>query len=194
MPTTGSTPRRPSFLRRQLGAATQAVLLMGLWLGLSGHYDAFHVALGVLSVAIILWINRKIRRLPVAPNQVPARFEFHLFRLIAYFFWLTGQIFLSAWYVAKVILARRMPIQPQLVRFRSAQPNAFAQMILANSITLTPGTLTADLEGDEFLIHALTGDTAGGLLDGSMQTKVARLFEDEPGPMVFDVRVEGAEP
>jgi multicomponent Na+:H+ antiporter subunit E len=165
---------------------------MGLWLGLSGHYDTFHVALGVLSVVIILWLNRKIRRLPVAPNQVPARLEIHLFRLLAYFVWLPVQIFLSAVYVAKVVLSPRLPIQPQMVRFRSAQPNAFAQTILANSITLTPGTLTVDLEGDEFVIHSLTTDTTEGLLEGTMQSKVARLFVDGPGPMVFGVAIQGA--
>ncbi len=184
-------PPAPGALRRRLGALTQATLLMALWLPLSGHYDAFHVALGVLSVGFILWVNRRIRALPVAPNQVPARFELHALRLLAYFVWLPVQIFFSAVYVARVVLARDLPIQPQLVRFRSAQPNAFAQMILGNSITLTPGTLTVDLEGDEFLVHALTADTARGLVDGTMQTKVARLFEDAPGPMVFDVAVEG---
>lgn len=186
-----TTSRRPSFIRRQLSAATQAVLLMGLWLGLSGHYDSFHVGLGVLSVVLILSINRRLRHLPVAPNQVPARFQFQLFRLLAYFVWLPVQIFFSAVYVAKIVVSPRMPIQPQFVRFRSAQPNALAQMILGNSITLTPGTLTVNVEGDEFLIHSLTEDTTAGLLDGTMQTKVARLFEDVPGPMVFDVAVEG---
>lgn len=177
-------------LRRQLGALTQSVLLMALWLPLSGHYDLFHVALGVLSVAFILWVNRRIRALPVAPNQVPARFELHALRLLAYFLWLPVQILISAVYVARIVLARDLAIQPQMVRFRSDQPNAFAQMILGNSITLTPGTLTVNLEDDEFLVHALTADTAKGLLDGTMQTKVARLFEDAPGPMVFDAERE----
>jgi multicomponent Na+:H+ antiporter subunit E len=173
-----------------MGFVPQALLLMGLWLLLSGHYDVFHIALGVLSVGIVFWLNRKIRRLPIA--AVASQPDAHLrpLRLLAYCVWLPVQILKSALYVAYVVLHPHLPISPVVVRFRSQQPNLFAQMILGNSITLTPGTLTVHIQGDEFVVHALTRSTAQDLLDGSMQTKVARLFVDDPGPMVFDAVID----
>lgn len=173
--------------------AVQAALLMGLWLLLSGMLDGFHLGLGVFSVVLVLWLDRRLRRAPA--TQVPAQPGAALrpLRFLAYHLWMPVQILLSAVYVARVVLSPRLDIQPQMVRFRSAQPNAFAKMLLGNSITLTPGTLTVDLDEDRFLVHALTADTARGLLEGTMQTKVAHLFQDEPGPMVFDVTVEAGD-
>lgn len=181
-------------VRRNLGAATQGLLLMALWLLLSGHYDGFHLGLGVLSVVFILFLNGRVRRLPVGETEVLAGIEFHAVRLARYLLWLPVQIFLSGAYVAYIVLHPRMPITPSLVRFRTAQPNVFAQMLLGNSITLTPGTLTVDVEGDAFIVHALTEGTRRSLLTGTMQEKIARVFQDRPGPMVFDVEPRWTEP
>jgi multicomponent Na+:H+ antiporter subunit E len=75
-----------------------------------------------------------------------------------------------------------------MVRFKSRQPGDLARVILGNSITLTPGTQTIMIDGDEYLVHALTPTTAEGLLGGTMQTKVARLFVDQPADMVTESR------
>jgi len=176
--------------RVPLGLVVQVLLLMALWLALSGLYDAFHLGLGAVSVACVLWLNRRLRRAPRAAGAVRVDAEVHPLRFAAYCGWLLGQILLSAIHVAAVVLHPRMPVSPRVVRFRSDQPNDVARMLLANSITLTPGTLTIEVEGDEFVVHALTGATARGLLDGTMQAKVARLFCDEPGRAVYDVRWE----
>ena len=112
-------------------------------------------------------------------------------RFLGYCVWLPVQILRSAVYVAWVVLHPRLPVKPVMVQVRSRQPNVFAQMILGNSITLTPGTLTVDVVGDGFTVHALTPATAQELLAGTMQEKVARLFTDRPGPLVFDVAVDG---
>ncbi len=184
-------PATPVRVRRvSLGLVVQVLLLMALWLVLSGLYDAFHLGLGTLSVACVLWLNRRRRGAPRVVGSARGRTEVHVLRFAAYCGWLLGQILLSALHVAGVVLHPRLPVSPKMVRFRSDQPNDVARMLLANSITLTPGTLTVEVDGDEFTVHALTEATARDLLDGTMQAKVARLFCDEPGRAVYDVRWE----
>lgn len=175
---------------KKLRIGTQALLLLALWLALSGHYDLFHLGLGVLSVALVLWLNLGLRRLPAADNVFQPEATLKPLRFLGYCVWLPVQILRSAAYVAYLVLHPRLPVRPVVVQFRSSQPNGFAQMILGNSITLTPGTLTLDVVGDRFVVHALTPATAQDLLSGTMQEKVARLFTDQPGPMVFDVSAD----
>jgi multicomponent Na+:H+ antiporter subunit E len=167
--------------------ALQALTLMGLWLLLSGHYDAFHIALGVGSVGVVLAMNSRssLSRAESGDQAGPPRWT----RIILYLFWLMKEMILSGLYVARVVLTPRMPLSPCLVRFKSAQPNDIAKVILGNSITLTPGTLTLEIEQQEYLVHALTRNTAEGLLNVTMQTKVARLFTDNPENMVFETRI-----
>ena len=176
--------------RVRLGLVVQVLLLMALWLVLSGLYDPFHLGLGALSVACVLWLNRRLRRAPRVDGAARVDAEVHVLRFVAYCGWLLGQILMSALHVAGVVLHPRMPVSPRVVRFRSDQPNDVARMLLANSITLTPGTLTIEVDGDEFTVHALTRATARSLLDGTMQAKVTRLFTDDPGRAVYDVRWE----
>lgn len=183
-------PVRPARSHRPLGVGTQAALLMALWVVLSGFLDPFHLGLGGASVALVLWVNRGIRRLPAFRAAAQPDATLRPLRFLEYCLWLPVQILRSAIYVAGVVLHPRLPVRPVVVRFRSRQPNAFAQMILGNSITLTPGTLTVDVEGDWFVVHALTEKTARELLGGAMQRKVARLFTDEPGPMVFEASLD----
>ncbi len=84
-----------------------------------------------------------------------------------------------------VVLHPKMPISPCLVRFRISLPHALARLTLATSITLTPGTVTLDVQDDEFLVHALTASNARALCpqegSGAIQRRVAALYA-EPGP------------
>ena len=160
---------------------------MGLWLMLSGIYDGFHVSLGVISVTVVLILSRRSNTRPTV--FVDADQTLHWGRIFLYFPWLVKEMVLSGLHVARVVLMPRMPLNPSLIRFKSAQPNDVARVVLGNSITLTPGTLTVDMGPQEYLVHALTDATAAGLLDGKMQTRVARLFVNETENMVFDIRI-----
>jgi len=62
-------------------------------------------------------------------------------------------------------------------------------VILANSITLTPGTITVELENDEFLVHALMDASSTGIIDGTLPGQVAKLYEREPGQILRDVEI-----
>ncbi len=167
-----------------LRCLAQAVILYGIWLLLSGHYDPFHLAMGAVSVGLVLWLNRQ----GLVSRRTPPGSRLRIGRLLLYVPWLAWEILLSGIYVARIVLSPRLEIQPALLRFKSPQPNDVARVILGNSITLTPGTLTIEIVQDQFLVHALTETTASGVVDGRMQCRVARLFVDDPGETVFDVK------
>lgn len=170
-------------LRTRYGA--QALVLVVLWLVLSGHYDAFHLSLGALSVAIVLFIHRKMDA--IRTRECAARESMRIGPALAYGPWLLKEMILSAWHVASVVITPGLQLDPGIVRFKCRLPNDLARVILGNSITLTPGTLTVDLQGDEFTIHYLSTTSKEGLLGGEMQRRVARLFGEELEDLVYDI-------
>lgn len=165
--------------RGSRGLVLQAILLMGIWLILSGHYDFIHIAYGVCCVAFVVWFNARLRHIALPGGEACGESRIRIGALLLYIPWLIWQIYLSAVHVAKVVLSPRMPIDPSLIKFSSKFPNAVAKVIMANSITLTPGTITVNLDGDEFLVHSLTTGTSEGLVCGDMQQKVAKLYSEE---------------
>lgn len=166
--------------------AVLLVLMMGFWLLLSGLYDIFHIAMGVVSVAIVFWLDRKLMRerfYPGAEKRPQLRLGYFHF---TYFPWMVWQIILAALHVARVILSPPKPMNMSLVRFRTKLPTNTSRVILGNSITLTPGTLTIDLEGDEFLVHALTDKSSEGIINSDMPDHVGKLYD----PVAQNVVIE----
>ena len=156
-----------------------AVALFVLWLVLSGKFDVFHLSMGVVSALCVALGTRRLLLLPPdigPPGSHPAGAM--PLRFLAYVPWLVWEIVVSSVHVAYVVLHPRMPIQPCLLRFDTSFPHVLAKLTLANSITLTPGTVTLDVDGDEFLVHALTGTSARGLQPGggAVHRRVAALF------------------
>ncbi len=154
-------------------------VLFGIWVLLSGKLDGFHLGIGLLAV---LFVGRQGRAL--APLEGADGPSLRYGRVAPYLGWLFWQMVMSAVHVARVVLVPRRHLDPQLVQFRCGQPTLMAGVILANSITLTPGTLTVEMQGDRFVVHALTAKTARELLEGGMARRVARLFTDDPLPPI----------
>ena len=103
-------------------------------------------------------------------------FEFKLKRKhFSYWSWLAKEIFKANIDVSKVILSPKMSLTPRLVRVPLSQSNELATVIYANSITLTPGTVSVDIEGDEIIVHALTQELMDGLTEGDMDQRVNYL-------------------
>jgi len=144
--------------------------LMLVWLFLSGHFDATMITYGVLSSAFVVWLMAHLRILD--SEALPIQLGIRPF---LYLPWLVKEVVLSNIAVARVILDPKLPIQPRMLRVRASQKSDVAQVIYANSITLTPGTVTLDVRNGEFLVHALTNQSAEGLLSGEMDRRVARL-------------------
>lgn len=168
-------PTKSSWLRHR-GLILQALLLTAIWLILSGKFDLIYLFWGLISIAFVMWLSNRLHGLPLAENEPCGTTRINIPRLTVYLVWLVGEIIKSGVYVAYVVLHPKMPIEPMLVRFTSKQPNVLARVILGNSITLTPGTITLDIEGSLFTVHALTRDTEEGLVNGEMETRVAKLY------------------
>jgi multicomponent Na+:H+ antiporter subunit E len=177
--------RKPTIL----GVAVQAVALMSMWILLSGMLDAFHLSMGAVSVAFIIWINFRVHHVIITDSSLPTWEPIRVGRALRYVGWLAKEIVLAALQVVGIVLSRRPPVNPSILRFRTRYTNHVAKVILGNSITLTPGTLTLEIIGDEFVVHALSEGAFQSLIDGTMPTEVAKLFAKHPGEVVYDIRV-----
>jgi multicomponent Na+:H+ antiporter subunit E len=178
-------PARPSpGLRARSRAALRLTLvLFGFWVLLSGKLDAPHLALGALCAAGVAAATLPLLALPPAigpgvSSPVPLAL---VGRFALYQLWLLREIVVGSLQVAWVVLHPRLPIEPRLLRLRASLPHPLARLVLANSITLTPGTATLDVDGDSFVVHALTDASARGLGPGGgggeMARRVRAVFE-----------------
>ena len=146
------------------------VLLFVAWLLWSGHTEPMLLSLGVGSCAFVVWLCHRMGLLD------DEGYPFHLtLRLAAYVPWVIYQVILTNLEVARIILSPSLPIQPHLVRFRVTQKTLFGKVIHANTITITPGTVTLDVRGDTFLIHALTKSAADADSSGALDARVTRM-------------------
>ena len=165
----------------------QGLVLYVIWLLFSGKFDPFHMGTGVAAVLFVMWLDRKMGSINLGDARVPLRLKF--LGLIVYVPWLFWQMILSSIEVSRVILSPERA-NPALINFRSPQPHVVAKVVLGNSITMTPGTLTLDIEGDRFLVHALSEATTSSLLDGSMQKTVAALFSKQLDQPITEASIQ----
>lgn len=137
---------------------------------MSGHYTGLLLSLGVASVVGVTLLVLRMQ----LPDREGA--PFHIApRLLLYLPWLVVEVFRSNLAVARVILSPKLPIQPRIVDFRGHQKTDLGRFIYANSITLTPGTITVRLDDEGFRIHALTEEALDGTEEGEMGRRVCRL-------------------
>lgn len=144
------------------------VVLYGFWLILSGHYTYWLLSMGVVCSVLIALLIRKMGILDEEGH--PAQL---IFRAVLYWPWLIIEIIKSSWTVTKIILSPSMPISPTLLKVRGTQRSSIGVYTYANSITLTPGTISIEVEGDEISVHALTTSGADDLAEGSMDRRVS---------------------
>ena len=167
------------------------VVLFGFWMVLSGRTETKFIVYGLLTAAVTTWVTYPLL---LVPNKEGSKkyfvFGVSIPKFIMYFFWLMWQLVLANIDVLLATTAQELDIDPKVVRFYFRADNPMASVVLANSITLTPGTVTINVTDDGlYEIHALTRGAAAGVLDGSMQKKVAALYGEK-----FDFAVaEGEE-
>lgn len=146
------------------------VFLFAFWLALSGHYTPVLTTAGLVSALLCALAARRMRALDNEGHPL------HLFLgAVTYFPWLLWEIVKSAWAVTRIILHPALPISPTMTVVRASQKTAAARATYANSITLTPGTLTVGVNGDAFLVHALTREGALDLESGGMDRRAAKF-------------------
>jgi multicomponent Na+:H+ antiporter subunit E len=150
------------------------LLLCLLWWILSGFAKLLLLSLGAISVIFTLWLAHRMDVIDHESHPI------HLsWRLVAYWGRLIREIVLSNLQVLRAILSLRLDrIQPHFLRVRVHQPTALGKVILANSITLTPGTVSVDLAGDRLLVHALTRESGQAVRAGQLDALVPRDVEE----------------
>ena len=150
------------------------VMLFMLWLVLSGHYDPLFIGLGLLSSAVAVCIARRMNiidaeGLPIA--LLPG--------LIRYGPWLFGAIIRANLDVARRIIHPRLPIAPLVVRVSAEQQTVAGRVTYANSITLTPGTISLDVTHEDIEVHALSVEAAQDLQSGEMERWIIAMEPDK---------------
>lgn len=158
-----------------------ALVLFAFWMVLSGRTETKFVVYGILTAVVTTWVTYPLL---LVPNKDGSKkyyvFGFSIPKMIMYFFWLMWQLVLANIDVLLATTGQELNIDPKVVRFRFRADNPMASVILANSITLTPGTVTMNVTDDGvYEIHALTVGAAAGVLDGGMQKKVADLYGEK---------------
>lgn len=145
-----------------------ATVLFAVWLLLSGHYGPLLLVVGLLSVVLVMVITGRMQ----LGDRAGASYGL---RALRYGPWLALEVLKANVDVARRILSPRMDISPRLFCLKAGQQTDLGKVIYANSITLTPGTVTVDISGDEFLVHALTREAAEALEGGEMDRRVCSL-------------------
>ncbi|MEX0852436.1 MAG: Na+/H+ antiporter subunit E [Bauldia sp.] len=154
-------------------AISLAGVLFAFWLLLSGHYTAFLVASGALAALLIAWLGLRLDYADEEghPIDLLPRAAF------VYWPWLIVEIVKAAFAVAMVIVKPSLPISPRIVRVGTSQRRPVGTVTYANSITMTPGTITVEVNHRDhaLLVHALTEASAEGLKTGEMDRRVTVL-------------------
>lgn len=158
------------------------IILFSFWVLLSGILEVKFLLIGLGTALIATWVTGPLLLLPSTDGKgFFYVFDLPYIKYALYWAWLIKEIIKANIDILKILLNPKMPINPQIIKFKKCMKNPIAHVTLGNSITLTPGTVILDIEGeDTYVIHALTDATAQSLIpedgEGEMQYRVASLF------------------
>ncbi|MEL0118738.1 MAG: Na+/H+ antiporter subunit E [Opitutae bacterium] len=153
------------------------ILLLVNWIIFSGVLDAFHLGLGVICCGFVAWLSTDLVFGNTSKGLRARLFE--AFRFMGYAVWLLWQVVLANIHVLKLAFSQNeRATHPRIIRFKTSLKSDFARYVFANSITLTPGTVTMSLVGDEFVVHAIDKAVADEL-PGEMEKRVAAVFDQD---------------
>lgn len=155
-----------------------AIIMYAFWIVLSGKFITLLLFLGVVSSFLVAYIFHRTLMGHIGWQRAIWGIKRTL-RFTAYLPWLLKEIMKANIQVAYLILHPQMPINPSVIRFKTKLRDDLAIATFANSITLTPGTITVDCKDGEYCVHALDRASAEGLLTGKMESRVAEIFMKE---------------
>ena len=152
------------------------IIMLGFWLLFSGRFDLFHILMGVVSCLFVSAISSRL----LFPNALTSGLFKVWLKFAAYLPWLFNQIFLANLHVLYLSFHPKMMdmINPKIIKFDSRLKSDVSRTTFANSITLTPGTITiyAGIMGT-FAVHCID-DKSGRDLPGEMESKIAKVFDE----------------
>ena len=144
-------------------------ILFASWLLLSHHSPLFF-GFGIVTCTIAVFV---VARMGIVDREsVPVHL---VLRGALYLPWLVWEIFKSNVRVARIILSPRLRVDPSIVHFRASQRTDLGRFIYANSITLTPGTVTTGIVGDDLEVHAIVQEEIDGTEENEMNRRVSVL-------------------
>jgi len=150
------------------------LIMFGIWVLLSGKFDPFHLSLGLISCAIVSFLSSDL----LFPSPKIKGLLRQWVRFVRYVPWLMIEIIKANLHVTYLVFHPRMMelIDPRIIKFRSKLKSDLALVTFANSITLTPGTITVDVSIDgDFKVHAID-KASGDPLPGAMEANIAKAF------------------
>jgi len=157
-----------------LHAISLGLVLFATWLLLSGFFEPLLLTFGVASCLLVVWIAHRMDVVDREGHPI------HLgIRIVGYWIWLIGEIIKANIDVARRIVDPKLPIQPNVFWTKVSQKSELGQVIYANSITLTPGTISMRVTDGSILVHALTTESAAGVEQGDMDRRVTALENEE---------------
>ena len=148
------------------------IVITALWLGLSGLYKT--LLLSLMAVSVILTMILAVRLKVIDREGVPYG---RLPQFLIYWVWLVAEIFKANRQVIKAILSAYLTIDPALVKVKTQCESDLAKTVFANSITLTPGTVSVEVEGNKILVHALYEDAAAPGAFADMDRRARRACD-----------------
>ena len=154
-----------------------ALVLIGVWVLLSGIIEPLLLILGLASGLAVAWLKARADR----GDRAPVRFDLRIGRLPGYLLWLAWEIVKSNIDVSRRILSPGLPIEPSVRWLPASQRSELARVVYADSITLTPGTLSIDLTDEAVEVHALNESSLDALERGEMDARVGRLDREAAG-------------
>jgi multicomponent Na+:H+ antiporter subunit E len=156
-----------------LGFILTAIISFIFWVLLSGFFDAFHIITGLISSFIVALFSHRL----LFPEGTNFKLEAaRTWRLIIYLPWLMKEIIKANIDLVHLTLRPSMPISPRVITFKTDIKEDMGLTTLANSITLTPGTVTMNVTSDgEFTVHAISKEAADALLEGEMVRRVKAI-------------------
>ena len=146
----------------------KALALFVIWLLLTESYTPAHMALGLVASFGVALLNTEVGR----PPAVAIRW----LQLLRFFPWLFGRILVSGLHLSFLILHPKLPIAPALIRYRTKLGHESGIVLLGNSVTLTPGSVTAEAQPDELVVHAMDDESLQDLQSQRLERKVADVF------------------
>lgn len=155
-------------------------LLMAFWLLLSGRFDPHLVASGLITSAVITLASAPLLERTIGPAATHPRVR--LLPAVPLIGWVLWRMLLSALQLARIVLDPRLPPEPGIVRFRTDLTSPAARTVLSTAITLVPGTMTLEVEGDVLTIHTFTPDAVSDFASAELQNRIAKVFSDAEQP------------
>jgi multicomponent Na+:H+ antiporter subunit E len=159
--------------------------LFVFWILITGSFSAGNLIRGLIAALVVVLVTKLVFRIGLPEDVTP---RFLLIRFPMFLAWLGWEIIKANINLALILLRPRLLIDPKIVSFRSALAGDFRNTVLADAITVTPGTLTLDAEGDLLTVHCLAPAHKSGLLEDRIPERMVRwLFRrrgepvEEPG-------------